>query len=705
MENRFGENLLADLQVDVHINRAAPPRTTQERCTEQLALAEKALQSNPVDDSARFQRACAQADLGENEKANEDLSWLVKKYGVNWPWLYFYSAVIQARLGKAKEARADLAVLQELHRDFSRKAYLEAVVSAHLGDCAEGMKRLEAALDSNPEQARFLYQAACAYAVASGLCAGKDGDKAKRFADRAVDLLEKAVNRGFCSPELLDSDLDPLRGHAGFLRLLQTGKLDRSYIAVWHPRADLRSLKVYGLDPIEHVARCKKLASDGFRPASISAAEMRPGQPLVTASVWHRPVVPDQDKEQLAKRQVNAAVALLKMGRPEQLWPLLQHKADPRVRSWLIHRLNPLAVHAQVIVKRLEEEQEPSARRALLLCLGEFKREGLVSVERKKLIEKVVDWYRTDPDPGIHSSAGWLLQQWGQNATLQQIDKTLATGKVEGQRGWYLNSQGQTFAILRGADFMMGSPRTEAGREDSEQDRREPLHRRRIGRTFAIAMHEVTVEQFLRLLPNQHYSKQYAPTTNCPVNGIAWLDAAAYCNLVSQKEGLPEKEWCYEQSASGMRPARDYLKRKGYRLPTEAEWEYACRAGSTTSRYYGETEELLGKYAWCTKNSETCSRPVGILKPNDWGLFDMLGNNGEWTQDLRYDYYGAVFGRGETLSDDQEHSEPELQRILRGGSFSTAPFGVRSATRFNSPPMSRGHAIGFRLARTCESAK
>jgi formylglycine-generating enzyme required for sulfatase activity len=249
----------------------------------------------------------------------------------------------------------------------------------------------------------------------------------------------------------------------------------------------------------------------------------------------------------------------------------------------------------------------------------------------------------------------------------------------------------------------MGSPRTEAGREGGEEDNREPLHRKRIGRTFAIATHEVTVEQFLRFRIKNSNSKQYAPTPNHPVNGITWYDAAAYCNWLSKKEGLPETEWCYEEFAESMRPALDYLKRKGYRLPTEAEWEYACRANSSTSRFYGETEELLEKYAWCTKNAPNCSMPVGRLKPNDWGLFDMLGNNGEWTQDPLYSYY--PFGRGDRLSEDREcndleYSKPGLECMLRGGSFGTVPLAMRSATRFNNTPTFRGYASGFRLART-----
>src|SRR5262249_55002518 len=151
-----------------------------------------------------------------------------------------------------------------------------------------------------------------------------------------------------------------------------TGEGERRYAAVWHPPAGLASAEVHGLDPAAHRARCRKLIDNGFRPAALSAAQVRGGQPAVTASVWHRPVVADEDRECSARRQANAAVALLRTGRPDAVWPLLRHRPDPRVRSYLIHRLGSLGADPGGIVRRLEEEPDVSARRALLLCLGEF---------------------------------------------------------------------------------------------------------------------------------------------------------------------------------------------------------------------------------------------------------------------------------------------------------------------------------------------
>src|SRR5262249_22205987 len=150
---------------------------------------------------------------------------------------------------------------------------------------------------------------------------------------------------------------------------------------------------------------------------------------------------------------------------------------------------------------------------------------------------------------------------------------------------------------------------------------------------------EVTVAEFLRFRKEHHYYKpSSAPTPDCPVNEVTWYDAAAYCNWLSEKEGIEEDQWCYlpnekKKYAEGMKLAPDYLKRTGYRLPTEAEWEYACRAGSETDWSHGEAEDLLSKYAWYASNAQNKTHPTGSLRPNDLGLFDLHGDVWEWCQD------------------------------------------------------------------------
>jgi formylglycine-generating enzyme required for sulfatase activity len=156
-----------------------------------------------------------------------------------------------------------------------------------------------------------------------------------------------------------------------------------------------------------------------------------------------------------------------------------------------------------------------------------------------------------------------------------------------------------------------------------------------------------------------------------------------------------------------MKLKANYLSLTGYRLPTEAEMEYATRAGAGTARYYGETEELLPKYAWYIKNSEDKTWPVGSLKPNDWGLFDVQGHVHTWCQDRSNEYARfQVFGIEEDKEDKEDINSinNNVLRVTRGGAFGNRASDTRSSFRFNDwarNENSRGHSNGFRPARTC----
>jgi formylglycine-generating enzyme required for sulfatase activity len=389
-------------------------------------------------------------------------------------------------------------------------------------------------------------------------------------------------------------------------------------------------------------------------------------------------------KVALARRKANIGAALVLMGRMEKVWPLLKHSPDPTARSYLIEHLGPAGVEVKVLAARLNEGQDVSARRALILSLGQYDR-GLVRVAGgDELAQQLLGLYREDPDAGIHGAAEWVLRTWGEGEKLKEIDAKLVTGKMEGKRRWYVNTQGQTLVIF-------DAPGEVAVGEEQEQ------YKAWVGWNYAIAAKEVTVGQFLKFRKDHKFAKAFSPTEECPVNEVTWYEAAAYCNWLSKEEGIPEGQWVYQKNkegkyAEGMRLTPGWQRRTGYRLPTEAEWEQACRAGCVTDWSCGRAVDVLDKYAWYDRSSFGKMWPGGMLKPNDAGLFDMHGNAWEWTQD-RHE-------RPDKDKEDIIDIKDKDYRVLRGGSFGDLASVVRCAYRFGGVPSNRGHGVGFRPART-----
>ena len=331
------------------------------------------------------------------------------------------------------------------------------------------------------------------------------------------------------------------------------------------------------------------------------------GLPLLIEEIERKPPLDakDEAKENLAKRQANAAVALLRIGRPEKAWSIFKHSNNPRARSYLIHSLSPLGASTGTIIKRLDEEPDATIRRALILTLGEFSEADLAIETRQALLLKLREMYRKASDPGLHAAAEWVLRTWKQESWLKQINEEWTKGNLNGDGcwaevrkrnshaplstpRWYVNGQGQTMVVIPGpVEFMQGSPETEVGRWEDEKQ-----HAKRIGRTFAIAAKTVTLDQYRQF--DKGWS-QNSRMTDLPVVGASWYDATAYCNWLSKEEGIDASQWCYEIKGGLTKPKENFLSLSGYRLPTESEMEYATRAGAWTSRYYGESGKLVGE--------------------------------------------------------------------------------------------------------------
>lgn len=770
-------------------------------------------------------------------------------------------------------------------------------------------------------------------------------------------------------------------------------------------------------EPTQFVALFDKFAAHGDAALTILDQEL---------AKETSPKASEDEKETVALRQANAAVALLRMGQTQKVWPLLKHSPDPRLRTWIIHLMSPLGVPPRLIFQRLEEESEVSIRRALILALGEY--DNLSGEERNQIRPTILGWYKTDPDRGIHGATEWLLRRWDvnlpelsqgeplspqqmqrlapyrkkieelnqkltvaesslserqakwekslreistreslneglvvhfpfnnedglqtvnqakedevasyegtsqpkwvsgvkgnallldgkgsirvdyefnpartdafsygcwfvaqptqgrgtliskhakeestekgfalavdmgkrgifsewshkwpsdykhvsvpdlvvadqwhhlfvtydgtedkihiavyldgeqvaqkstsmlkksmqnsvplrigsrgsdfsfqgaidevriyrrllsseevraiylgdlsfaaemspnvrsaeqqrilashyrrQDQLLQQLINDLAEAKKvyrdswlkelakpqeredRNRQEWYINTQGQTFVILDADEFLMGSPDSESGRGPYEHQ-----HKKKIGRRLAISIHEVTKAQwraFSKANPGMWAADnpvltKYFQTEDSPMTTMTWFEAAHYCNWLSEQEGIPPEQWCYETNAKGdyaegMQAKDKFWELSGYRLPTEAEWEFVCRAETQTSRFYGSSKNLLPKYAWYLTNSNDHMWPVGSLKPNDFGLFDIQGNALEWCN--AYEDYQTSSSSIQPDTPNTEKVDTNTHRALRGGSFLDLPGNVRSAKRTTNLPNIRYSFCGFRIFRS-----
>ena len=155
----------------------------------------------------------------------------------------------------------------------------------------------------------------------------------RQLEERCLQLIQEAIKNDDADFGRMDedADLDPIRDNPGFAELMKRGHPDRRYAALWTSDASFEAVASFGLDPAVHLRKCRELIAQGYRPVSCSVSRTTPDGPLVTASVWNRPMVSEEVKDQLAERQSRAAVALVRMGKAEEVWPLLRHSADPRV--------------------------------------------------------------------------------------------------------------------------------------------------------------------------------------------------------------------------------------------------------------------------------------------------------------------------------------------------------------------------------------
>lgn len=237
----------------------------------------------------------------------------------------------------------------------------------------------------------------------------------------------------------------------------------------------------------------------------------------------------------------------------------------------------------------------------------------------------------------------------------------------------FTNSIGMKLKLVPSGTFRMGSATKQAGSGDDERQVKVT-----VSKPFYLGVYEVTQDEYLKVMGenNSFFRKEVVGNVDSrryPVEQVSWEEAVEFCKRLSEMDGEKKNQ-------------------RVYRLPTEAEWEYACRAGTETAYHFGDKGDRLSEFAWFSANSQRMTHAVGEKKPNAWGFYDMTGNAWEWCQD-RYGEYPVG-----SVTDPSGTKEGEF-RVLRGGSWYHDATFSRSASRYRAVASDR-HNFGFRVALT-----
>jgi hypothetical protein len=386
--------------------------------------------------------------------------------------------------------------------------------------------------------------------------------------------------------------------------------------------------------------------------------------PKLRAAAAPAAAQPGSSDDEAAARRALAAICLLRLCEGAGAWEIFRNEPDPRARTFVIYNGASYGLPLATLIARLKVDADPARIRGLIFAIGQHDALETSASESRLVVSLIRERFLGHDDAGVHGAAEWLLGKLGASASAgaSAVDSAADSTRKSALARWFVSREGHTMVVI--------------------DARRDP----RIKRAFAIAARETTIEQMLRFDPAHWYNKEISVSPTCPIGVVTWSRAIEYCEWLNRRDGIPESQSCYAHGNEPLSYSKfnPDLTKTGYRLPTRAEWEFACRAGTVTRRYYGNdnSDELLHHYVWLARESAKLRlEPVGRLMPNDFGLFDMYGNVSEWNAEI---------------PDGGNHV------FTSGGGFKALPQEFDSAYCMMTSPDLQYNQFGFRIARSIE---
>jgi formylglycine-generating enzyme required for sulfatase activity len=405
----------------------------------------------------------------------------------------------------------------------------------------------------------------------------------------------------------------------------------------------------------------------------------------------------DADERKDWRTKARLAILALALGndQPARDACQIQQRPDPTQRTIFIDEFSRWHGNLPRLKLSAAAIDDSSLRSALCLGLAGIPFEHLSADEKETWQPVLTDWYRSAADAVTHSAAGLALRRW--HAELPDLPTSAAP--TEG-RAWFVNSQNMTMLKIAAGSFSRHYPEAP---DTTVTDR----YRVTLTKSFFLSDREAAADDFRKFVDDATYPAADRPVEwklrqmtgtsaagdSYPAESTTWLDAASFCNWLSVKEGLSP---CYIRTGNKLKSVErqaeyDELEftnqANGYRLPTEAQWEYACRAGTTTAYCCGSDTDQLRQYAVFRGLH---FEPRASLFPNGWGLFDMHGSVFEWCNDR--------FGNYPFMDVVDPPGGKRDQRVFRGGGYLESAEACRSAERSQSVPFDWARETGFRVA-------
>lgn len=437
------------------------------------------------------------------------------------------------------------------------------------------------------------------------------------------------------------------------------------------------------------------------------------------------------------------AILALYLGDIAPVKLMCRRAADPIQRTWFIDQHANWHGRISELVAIAESVDDPDLQSALCLAVGSTELDPFFPRDRETWRALATDWYQNSPDSGVHSAAGWMLRHWE-----MELPVIPATNELTDDRNWYVAPSGMTMVKIPAGEFLNRMKGDWTLYADDT-----PSQKITVSRDFLISDREVSLGQFRLAIEDSNLGVRERPylmyeededaqakvyltriekvflrlanlthkrREEHPIQYVSWVQAVMYCNWLSRREGLLP---CYERTGTIRQSPPDWDKSylyeewrlipgmNGYRLPTNAEWELACRASTTTDYSFGNNPQFLARYA---VHGQQGPGICGSKLPNGWGLFDMHGNLAEmcndWVRSFRSDTQSKTDPMGPSepvyvqpnYSGASRSSRDHWRKIRTGGNFWDLVSNKASYMASEIPESSQLPDTGFRVVRNLE---